>query len=80
MSDFTREDLEKAAQSNVCTCFHFDLADTIEEVSDEDLQHIIDDPMAAHYHQQYHQPVSVDEFIEALQECTSYTPDAKESK
>lgn len=38
----SREDLEKQALEEVCACLYYDLADTVGETSDEDLQAIID--------------------------------------
>ena len=38
----TREELEKAAMQAVCACQHYDLADNLENTSDEELQDIID--------------------------------------
>jgi len=37
-----REDLEKSAMEAVCACQHYDLADNIENMTDEELQDIID--------------------------------------
>jgi len=37
-----REDLERMALEEVCSCWYYDLADTIEETSDEDLIQIIE--------------------------------------
>lgn len=38
----TREELEKQAMEEVCSCRYYDLADTLQENTDEDLQSIID--------------------------------------
>jgi len=36
-----RETLEKMALDAVCACLYYELTDTIEETSDEDLQELI---------------------------------------
>lgn len=38
----SREDLEKQALEEVCACLYYDLADTVGETSEDDLQAIID--------------------------------------
>lgn len=38
----TREELEKLALKEICACRYYDLADTLGETSDEELQDIID--------------------------------------
>ena len=75
-----RDSLERMAQENVCTCFHFDLANAIEDMEDAELQQIINNPQAPHYQQQLHQPVSVDEFIDGLLTCTSYKSDIPDQR
>lgn len=72
MADITRDDLERQAMEEVCSCFYWELANEMESTPDDALRRIIEHPMSAHYEQQLHQPVSVDEFIESLRECPSY--------
>jgi hypothetical protein len=38
----SREDIEKQALEEICSCRYYDLADNIEACSEEDLQAIID--------------------------------------
>lgn len=42
MITVSREDLEKQALEEVCACRYYDLADTLQETSDDELQSIID--------------------------------------
>lgn len=68
----TRKSLETMAQLNVCACWHFDLARTIDEVDDDTLEAIIHEPYILHYFQQAQDPVSTKEFMKSLKECPDY--------
>ncbi len=69
MSAYTREDLEKQALHEVCTCWYYDLADGIDAVDDETLHKIIEMPMYSHLQAQIEQPVPLDEFMEEINNC-----------
>lgn len=43
-----RQQLEEKAQQAICTCFHYDLANSMPDLSDEELQQIIADPYTGH--------------------------------
>lgn len=69
MSVLTRDDLEKQAKHEVCSCWYYDLADSVDAVSDEELQKFIDIPMYGHLQNQIENPVSADEFMEEITNC-----------
>ena len=64
-----RQDLEQQALERVCSCWYYDLADTVGEAADTDLQKIIDYPAWSHMQNQINNPVSGDEFIAELAHC-----------
>lgn len=67
-----REELEAKAKESVCSCWAYTLAGAMDETPDDELRAIIHNPMAPHYENQKHDPVSVDEFTEELRSCPSY--------
>lgn len=71
MSDITRQDLEKQALHAECTCWYYDLADSIGEIDDEHLHKIIDIPFYSHIQDWLYnsENSSVDEFIEQMNDC-----------
>ena len=72
MADMTREDLERQAMESVCSCWAYDLPNDIETIPDAELLKIIAHPTWPHVQNQIHNPVSNEEFIEELQQCTDY--------
>jgi hypothetical protein len=77
MSNFTREDLEHQAKMAVCSCWYYDLADSIDAINDEELWKFIDIPMYGHLQNQIENKVSAHEFIEEITECyeINYKPE-----
>lgn len=64
-----RRQLERQALKNVCACWHFDLANMMDETSDDDLRAVIEDAQHFHKENQRHNPVSAAEYETELKEC-----------
>lgn len=42
------EVLKRKAQQAICTCYHYDLANMLDDLTSEELEHIIKNPQAGH--------------------------------
>ena len=74
-----REALEALAKKEICSCWYYDLCDSIDAIDDADLYKIINIPMYSHLYGQLENPVDLDEFMEEIQNCyeTNYKDKAK---
>lgn len=64
-----RETLEKEALKAVCSCWYYDLADTIEETPTEELQKVVDCGIYFHLQNQYYNPTTPEEFTNEVMNC-----------
>lgn len=48
MYKMNRDDLEELAKMKVCTCYYYDLVDTIDSIPDGELRLICDTPYYSH--------------------------------
>lgn len=67
-----REALEKQALSEVCSCYYYDLADSIDALDDETINNIINIPWYCHIEQQLKVPQSSEDFMAELRECAEF--------
>jgi len=70
-----RQELQHEALQNVCPCFYYDMADTIDEMPDDLLHRIVDIGWWAHVEQELQQPVDIDEFYDLLADCPDFIHD-----
>lgn len=75
-----RETLEHFALQAVCECYHYDLATSMDEMSNEELFKIATDPQSVHYKFEELYPTSPAEFAADLAECPSYNKSVAEAR
>ena len=66
-----RQELENKAIERVCSCYYYELKDSIDAMSEEELQRIIDRPFWGHIDDELNNPTG--DLYEALSNCTQFT-------
>lgn len=65
----TREDLETQAQQAICPCWHYELANSMDETTDIELEKIVADGQYVHKIQYYDGQITREELDEELAQC-----------